>query len=204
MPAWARDAICWLVNNGHASGYPDNTFRPLTRITRGAAARMLHSIAGTPAAGAGCGGMTDVPEWAHAAICWLVNNGHASGYAVTAVRAAASAQAEAATLVNNSRTNRGLRALRINATLNAKAQQWSAYLAKIGYLKHSNLASGVPSNWRALAENVGNGSSIRSVHAAFGRSSVHLGNILGNYTHLGTGVTFKGSRVYVVQVFMRV
>jgi uncharacterized protein YkwD len=204
VPVWAEDAICWLVNTGHASGYPDNTFLPLTRITRGAVARMLHQIAGTPAAGAGCGGMTDVPDWAHTAICWLINNDYASGYAVSVTRTAPSSQETASTLVNSSRTARGLRALRISGTLNAKAQAWSAYLARIGRLEHSNLASGVPSNWRALAENVGYAGTIRSVHDAYMNSSGHRANILGNYTHLGTGVTVKGNRVYVVHVFMRV
>jgi uncharacterized protein YkwD len=204
VPVWAEDAICWLVNTGHASGYPDNTFRPLTRITRGAAARMLHSIAGAPAPGAGCGGMTDVPTWAHAAICWLVNNDYASGYAVPVTREAPSSQETVATLVNNSRTAQGLRTLKVNGTLNAKAQAWSAYLARIGRLQHSNLASGVPSNWRALAENVGYASTISLVHGAFMNSSGHRANIVGNYTHLGTGVTVKGNRVYVVHVFMRV
>ena len=86
----------------------------------------------------------------------------------------------------------------------AKAQQWSAYLAQIGRLQHSNLSSGVPFNWRALAENVGYGTSRGSVHLAFINSSGHRANILGNYTHLGTGVTKSGSRYYVVHVFMRV
>jgi hypothetical protein len=203
VPEWAQDAICWLVGNGHASGYPDATFRPSDKITRAAAARMLHRIEGTPAPGSGCSGMTDVPAWARDAICWLVNNDYASGYLVV-VPPPPTGQATAATMVNNSRTVRGLRALTINATLNNKAQEWSAYLARIGRLLHSNLASGVPSSWRALAENVGYGSSVESVHGAFMRSSGHYGNIVGNYTHLGTGVTTSGSRVYVVHVFMRV
>ena len=80
VPAWARDGICWLVNNGHATGYPDSTFRPNTNITRGQLANMVHGIAGSPPPGPGCGDLTDVPAWARDGICWLVNNGHATGY----------------------------------------------------------------------------------------------------------------------------
>ena len=205
VPVWADDAICWLVNNGHASGFPDSTFKPLARISRGQAANMLHRIAGRPAPGSGCGSMIDVPAWAHDGICWLVNKGYATGFPVPPPPPPPpSYQVTVASRVNSSRTVRGLGALTVSATLNAKAQQWSAYLAQIGRLAHSNLASGVPSNWRALAENVGYGSSLESVHLSFMGSSGHRANILGNYTHLGTGVTKSGSRYYVVHVFMRV
>ena len=204
VPAWARDAICWLVNNDHASGFPDKTFRPTTKITRGSVAVMLHHIAGSPAAGAGCGGLTDVPNWAHGAICWLVNNDYATGFPPTTVtRSVASPQETVAAQVNRSRTGRGLRALKVNGALNDKAQAWSAYLARIGRLAHSNLASGIPYKWRSLAENVGYGSSLSYVHLSFMRSSGHRANILGNFTHMGTGVTTAGNRVDVVHVFMR-
>jgi hypothetical protein len=205
VPEWAQDPICWLVNNGHATGYPDDTFRPRGKVSRGATARTLHHIEGSPAPGAGCGGITDVVEWAHAGICWLINNGHATGFDVRVVtRSRPSDQQVAATLVNDSRASYRLRRLTVNATLNQKAQRWAQYLARIGRLQHSTLSSGVPSNWRALAENVGFGSSITRVHKLFLQSSGHRANILGNYTHLGTGVERVGTRAYVVHVFMRV
>ena len=80
VPAWAHDAICWLVNSGHATGYPNHTYGPDRSLTRAQIARMLYRIEGSPPPGAGCGGLTDVPAWAHDAICWLVNSGHATGY----------------------------------------------------------------------------------------------------------------------------
>jgi uncharacterized protein YkwD len=166
---------------------------------------MLYRIAGSPPPGDGCGDLTDVPAWAHDGICWLVNNGYATGYDVTPVtRSRYTDQRTAATLINNTRASHGLRSLTLNATLVQKAQNWAQYLARLGRLKHSDLSSGVPSNWRALAENVGYAGSIRSVHTLFIGSSGHRANILGNYTHLGTGVEWSGDRVYVVQVFMRV
>jgi uncharacterized protein YkwD len=112
-------------------------------------------------------------------------------------------QKTVAAQVNATRAARGRAALRMNLKLTQKAQKWSHYLASIGRLAHSNLRSGVPSNWRALAENVGYGGSLGEVHQAFLGSSGHRANILGRYNQIGTGVTYRGGRVYVVHVFMR-
>jgi uncharacterized protein YkwD len=106
--------------------------------------------------------------------------------------------------INSTRANYGRRGLTLNVYLAKKAQRWAQYLAQIGRLKHSSLSSGVPYRWRSLAENVGYGSTLTGVHAAFLRSSGHRANILGNFTHVGTGVARSGSRVYVVHVFMRI
>jgi hypothetical protein len=80
IPNWARDQICWLVLSGHATGYPDRTFRPNWSITRAQVANMLWGIAARPDPGAGCAGLLDVPPWAQSGICSLVNQGHATGY----------------------------------------------------------------------------------------------------------------------------
>ena len=105
-------------------------------------------------------------------------------------------------MVNASRRVRGLPALSSNLSLAVKAQNWAEYLARRGSLAHSNLASGVPYRWRALAENVGYGSSVSSVHGQFMRSSRHRANILGRFNYIGTGVAYGRGRVWVVQVFM--
>jgi lysophospholipase L1-like esterase len=44
VPAWVDDAVTWLVAEGHASGYPDQTFRPSNAITRAEFARMAHRV----------------------------------------------------------------------------------------------------------------------------------------------------------------
>ena len=105
--------------------------------------------------------------------------------------------------INASRTSRGLSRLAMNRTLATKAQGWAQHLAAIGRLEHSDLTAGVPSNWRALAENVGYYTTLANVHQAFMDSPGHRANILGPYTFVGTGVARAGSRVYVVHVFMR-
>ncbi len=105
--------------------------------------------------------------------------------------------------INASRRAAGRNGLAMNRRLADKAQSWAQYLANIGRLQHSNLTRGVPSNWRALGENVGYDSSLGGVHGAFMRSSGHRANILGNFTHVGTGVAHRGRLVFVVHVFMR-
>ena len=105
--------------------------------------------------------------------------------------------------INGSRASNHLAALAMNRTLADKAQAWSADLAAIGHLEHSNLTSGVPAGWEALAENVGYNQDLASVHQAFLASSGHRANMLGPYNYVGTGVTRSGGRVWVVHVFMR-
>jgi len=105
--------------------------------------------------------------------------------------------------INGSRAQNNRASLAMHPMLADKAQAWSAHLASIGHLEHSNLTSGVPAGWEALAENVGYGGSLTTVHQTFLASSGHRANLLGPYNYVGTGVTRSGSRVWVVHVFMR-
>ena len=105
--------------------------------------------------------------------------------------------------INASRAAQGLNGLAMNRTLAAKAQNWAQHLASIRRLEHSNLTSGVPSNWQALAENVGYYSNLGGMHQMFMDSPGHRANILGQYNSVGTGVAHTGGYVYVVHVFMR-
>jgi uncharacterized protein YkwD len=105
--------------------------------------------------------------------------------------------------INASRAQNHLAGLAMNRTLATKAQDWSQHLAAIGHLEHSNLTSGVPAGWEALAENVGYNQNLSAMHQAFLASSGHRANLLGPYNYVGTGVTRSGGRVWVVHVFMR-
>ena len=44
VPAWIDDAVRWITANNHATGYPDNTYRPNNNITRASVTRMLFRI----------------------------------------------------------------------------------------------------------------------------------------------------------------
>ena len=107
--------------------------------------------------------------------------------------------------INASRQASGLRHLGDDVAVRIKAQAWAEHLASKGRLSHSSLSSGldvVP--WVAVAENVGYGSSIGSVHDQFMRSPGHRSNILDRrWDRVGTGhAVGRDGRVYVVQVFV--
>lgn len=105
--------------------------------------------------------------------------------------------------LNKDRRTYGLRSLPAQSTLQRKAQAWANRLASENRLYHSTLTSGVPSCWRGLGENVGYGSSVEAVQAAYMRSSGHRANILASkWDWVGVGVARNGSRVFTVQVFM--
>ncbi len=115
-----------------------------------------------------------------------------------------SEQARVAELVNQTRAQYGRSALRDNLQLDEKAQAWAEHLARNNTLAHSNLPSGITYQWRSLAENVGYGGSIEQVHQAYLNSPGHRANILDpRWNYMGTGVAWRGSRVFTVQVFMQ-
>lgn len=113
-------------------------------------------------------------------------------------------QEEVGALINQTRRQHGRRQLGMNLELTIKAQGWADYLASNCTLRHSNLASGIGYNWRALGENVGYGPSIGAVHNAYMNSSGHRANILDTrWNYMGTGVAYGCNRVFTVQVFMQ-
>lgn len=115
-----------------------------------------------------------------------------------------SEQARVAELVNQTRAQYGRSALRDNLQLDEKAQAWAEHLARNNTLAHSNLPSGITYQWRSLAENVGYGGSVEQVHQAYLNSAGHRANILDpRWNYMGTGVAWRGSRVFTVQVFMQ-
>jgi uncharacterized protein YkwD len=110
-------------------------------------------------------------------------------------------------LINASRRSAGKPAVTANEQAATKAQNWAAHMASTGVVEHTGggsrvNTSGLP-KWCAVGENVGKGTSIDNLHAAWMRSSPHKANILGNYNRVGTGVVRKGDVVYGVQIFYR-
>lgn len=115
-----------------------------------------------------------------------------------------SEQARVATLVNQTRAQYGRSYLRDNLQLDNKAQAWAEHLARLNTLEHSNLPDNITYQWRSLAENVGCGGSIEQVHRAYLNSPGHRANILDpRWNYMGTGVAWRGNRVFTVQVFMQ-
>jgi hypothetical protein len=96
-----------------------------------------------------------------------------------------------------------MRRLSSRSDLNAIAERHSRDMARHRRIYHdSNLPYEV-SGWRSLGENVGRGSSARSVHRAFMSSSVHRAHILGSrYNQIGIGaVRGSDNYLYITEVF---
>jgi uncharacterized protein YkwD len=107
-------------------------------------------------------------------------------------------------LINRSRRNHGLSALKISWKISGAAHRHSVRMARRGNLYHSCLSclmnsSGV--TWRRAAENIGVGTSPRAIHRSMMRSSVHRTNILGSYRRIGPGVVKRDGRYWVTEVF---
>jgi uncharacterized protein YkwD len=110
-------------------------------------------------------------------------------------------------LINQSRAQNGLPALRENVTLDIKADGWAQNIRGLCALSHSNLATGAPTNWRKLGENVGFGMDIDQVHVAYMNSPGHRANILDpTFTQAGTAAVYGTcdgvQKVFTVQEFM--
>ncbi len=71
VPAWVDDAVTWLVAEGYATGFADDTFRPNAPITRAEFTRMQFRIAGSPDGPPH--GFSDVPDWVTPAVDWIAD-----------------------------------------------------------------------------------------------------------------------------------
>jgi uncharacterized protein YkwD len=108
-------------------------------------------------------------------------------------------------LVNESRRAHGVHPIGDELIVRQKAQRWAEHLAANGTLAHSNLSSGLDGlPWVTVAENVGRGSSIRSIHDSYLASPRHRANILDRrWDRIGTGhAVARDGTVYTVHVFV--
>jgi uncharacterized protein YkwD len=105
--------------------------------------------------------------------------------------------------VNRARTSRDRRAISTNGTMNRNSQNWAAHLRSCQCLQHRAGPFGAPRGWCAAAENVGRGSSLSGIQAAFMNSPAHRSNVLNRrWTDLGVGVARdRGGEYFVVHAF---
>ena len=107
------------------------------------------------------------------------------------------------TKINHARTSHGLRPLRLASDLSSYARSHSRQMASSTALFHTPSFSAICC-WSAIAENVGTGYSVRSVHGAFMTSSAHRANILNSRMRaVGVGVVYSGGRIWVTEIFRR-
>jgi hypothetical protein len=126
------------------------------------------------------------------------------------VRSVAPAKADAegdfAARINGERSSRGLGTLTVDGELTSIARRWSGKMSASQQLSHNpNLSREVTQDWEKLAENVGFGGDVSTIHDAFMNSAPHRANILDPaLTHVGVGVVVDGNgQLWVTEVFMR-
>lgn len=101
------------------------------------------------------------------------------------------------------RSANGKAGLSRDGSLDAYARSWAKQMGESGSLAHSNTGALMPP-WAAVAENVGQGGSVSQVFDLFVGSSGHLGNMIGDFTHMGIGVwRDPGGTIWTAHVFAR-
>jgi uncharacterized protein YkwD len=106
--------------------------------------------------------------------------------------------------VNLARSTRRTPKLELDKQLTVVARRHSWHMAEQNNLFHtpdSTLAKRV-THWRVLGENVGVGSTVKSLHRAFMNSAGHRANALYSpFRHVGVGVVRRHDRIWVTFVF---
>jgi len=122
-----------------------------------------------------------------------------------ALAAEPGAEAEFVSMVNQSRAQAGLPALRSGVWVD-DARTHSGQMASSGSIFHDSSlqseADGVSSCWTKIGENVGMGGAVGEISTAFMNSPSHRANILGQYDSIGVGVVQTATGMFVTQRFM--
>jgi hypothetical protein len=104
--------------------------------------------------------------------------------------------------INAARASYHVPALRERSDLDAVAGRHARAMARNGRIYHNTRLASQVTNWRALGENVGVGSSVSQVASAFMRSAGHRANLLSRrFTEMGAGAAVSHGRVYIVELF---
>ncbi len=113
-----------------------------------------------------------------------------------------SREADFVALINVERAKKDLPALSVRNDLRDVARSHSVRMAAESRLHHNpNFAQEI-TNWRVVAENVGRGSTVSSLHNAFMASEGHRANILNErVTEIGVGVEVRSGQIWVTHNF---
>ena len=104
--------------------------------------------------------------------------------------------------INEARRGRGISRLKLDPQLSKVATKQTKRMIRKNFLHHNpNLGRRV-THWSSLAENVGYGGDVVSLHRAFMKSPAHRTNILGRkYRYFGVGAKSAHGRLWVTVVF---
>src|SRR5690606_11367005 len=138
-----------------------------------------------------------------ALVALLLLGGLSVAGAPPAAASAATDETAFLNLLNDTRPAHGLRPVTMNSALSYDARRWTGQMVSAGKLSHtpetrmtSEVQRVVP-NWQRIGENVGYASTVRQLHDALYASTGHRNNMLGDYTHVGIGVAYRGGQVWV-------
>lgn len=107
-------------------------------------------------------------------------------------------------LSNGLRASVGAPALALDEPLSTVARGWAAKMAAAGTISHNPDLAGEVGSWSKVAENVGMGPDLDTVHRALVASRPHYVNLVDiDMTILGIGVVMSGRTVFVVENFLR-
>ena len=116
---------------------------------------------------------------------------------------AAGAENDFAGRINSLRADNGLDGLSRNGSLDSYARDWSKKMGENASLDHSNFGS-LLGPWSSVGENIAVGDSVGAMFSGLAGSSGHLGNMIGDFTHLGVGVWEDADgRLWTTHVFTR-
>ena len=106
--------------------------------------------------------------------------------------------------INRARVNAGKVRLKLDPELGRVARVHAQAMARKGYIYHQSHSQlgGRVTRWVTLGENVGVGSTVRSLHRAFMNSPGHRANVLySSFRNVGVGTTKRHGRLWVTVVF---
>lgn len=106
--------------------------------------------------------------------------------------------------INRARAAHGVKAIKLDPELSRVARKHTKEMVNANRLHHTSLSAlgRRVTNWVTLGENVGLGSTVRSLHKAFMDSPSHRDNVLfSSYNHVGVGTKQVGDRLWVTVVF---
>ena len=106
--------------------------------------------------------------------------------------------------LNHARASHGVSKLHLDRQLSkvARRHSWEMESRKSLYHTPLPILGRRVTKWRILGENIGWGSSVRSLHRAFMRSAAHRANmLLPRYRHVGLGVRRHNGKLWVTVVF---
>ena len=106
--------------------------------------------------------------------------------------------------INEERSDLGIGKLSIDPELSKAARKQTNDMVKTNDLHHTTPEEfrRRVTMWTLIGENVGVGSTVSSLHAAFMASPLHTANVLnGSFKHVGVGVRQEGDRMWVTIIF---